>query len=387
MSSHKVLILNSRDITNPRAGGAELHVWKIFSRAAQQGWDVTVLCSKYRGAKPEECIDGIRVVRCGGEFSIFGLWPFAFRRLVRRLQPEIVVEFINKLPFFSPLHSRLPVMCFVHHLFGDAAHHEFPRPLAWLVKTCESLIPFVYRRNMFLTGSESTLAELASLGLPRANLHTVPYGVDVDAYSPGTKSKTPRIIFVGRLKKYKGIGDLLEAAAALRQSHPDLHVDIVGQGDARESLEALADTLGLEGVVTFHGFVDEKTKLELYQRAWIACLPSAKEGFGLTIPEAALCEIPTVGYDVCGVRDAIVSGETGILVPWRDVAQFTNACASLLEDFVLRTRMGVAARQSCVTFTWDNSAECMLNRLDHHLVAPTSDFDTPQAENKATTHT
>lgn len=232
------------------------------------------------------------------------------------------------------------------------------------LKASEKAIPFVYKKNSFMTGSESTVSELAELGLSRLRLCAVPYGVNTALYSPGVKSEWPSILFVGRIKKYKGIANLLSAIIRVRDHIPDIHVDIVGEGDARADLERRSRELGLDDVVKFHGYIDEQSKIESYQRAWIACLPSAKEGFGLTIPEAALCETPTVGYDVAGVRDAIVHGETGLLVPHGNVERLSEAFLTLLCDGELQGRMGRAARARYTEFTWDAAAEMMLEQID-----------------------
>jgi glycosyltransferase involved in cell wall biosynthesis len=200
----------------------------------------------------------------------------------------------------------------------------------------------------------------------------MPYGVDTAAFSPGEKAGRPTVLYLGRIKRYKGVDHCIQVLPALRERFPDIHLKIAGTGDARESLERLARELQVEEHVSFLGFVSEADKLRLYQEAWLTCLPSYKEGFGLTVPEAALCETPTVGYDVPGLCDAIEDRKTGLLVPYGRLDALTEALASLLVDEALRRQMGQAARERYRTFTWDRAANQMETWLTRFIETESS---------------
>ncbi len=357
MCNPRVLLLNWRDMANPLAGGAEVHIWEVFRRLAAQGWNVSAICASHKGLLPWETVDGIEVHRCGGPYGYYFALPWVYRRVSKESPPHFVIDFMNKLPLFSPLYVREPVICFVHHLFGSAASLDAGRLAGLTVGSFERFVRPVYARTPCLAGSASTLRELESIGLPRENLAAVPYGVHTSFYGPGQKSLQPNILYVGRLKRYKGITDLIEVVPRLLESFPGLCVKIAGQGGLEAGLRALIARLRLEKCVELCGFVSEEAKRTLYQEAWTACFPSAKEGFGLTVPEAALCGTPTVGYDVPGLNDAIQDGETGLLVPFGDKTGLYEALRRMLADAELRARLSQNAQQVYSSFSWDSAAE------------------------------
>lgn len=366
-SGRRVLLFNWRDIQNPQAGGAEVHVWEVFRRLVSSGWEVEVLCARFPGAKRQEVIQGIRVHRIASEMLYHMALPCRYGAVAKRFRPHIVIDFMNKLPLYSPLFVREPLCCFVHHMFGSSANDEVGRLIGALVRIYEYPVRVVYRDTPILTGSRSSIAELEGLGLKKVRAHPLPYGVNVEHYSASCKSDTPTILYLGRLKRYKGIDHLIALMPTISRLVPGARLKIAGAGDFREDLEGLVVRLGLKSNVEFEGTVSERRKVELYQEAWVACLPSTKEGFGLTIPEAALCETPTVGYDVPGVRDAIRAGETGLLVPYGDRTALCNAVCNLLADDVRRARLGRAARDVYQGFTWDNAAIAMESVLERMI--------------------
>ena len=358
-SKYRVLLLNWRDIHNPLAGGAEVHIWEVFQRLATRGWAVEVLCARYPGAVEQETIQGIGVSRIAHPAVYHLALPLAYKRAATRFRPHVVVDFMNKLPLYTPLFVKEPLCCFVHHLFGSSAMREarfFPGLCIW---TYEQPVPWIYRNTPFLTGSLSSVKELQSLRLKNIAAEPMSYGVNTNTFAPGEKAIIPTILYLGRIKHYKGIDHIIKVLPALRKRIPEVHLSIAGTGDARPHLENLAAWLGVSENVSFLGFVSEADKIRLYQEAWLTCLPSYKEGFGLTIPEAALCATPTVGYNVPGLCDAIEDQKTGRLVSYGDLDALTEALRSLLADNPLRQRMGQAARARYATFTWDRAAERM----------------------------
>ncbi|GMW03112.1 MAG: glycosyl transferase [Candidatus Hydrogenedentota bacterium] len=357
MALRRVLIVNWRDIRNSKSGGAEEHIWNVFGAKSHPGCSVTLLSSGFRGARPEEVIDGIRVVRVGSDYTFPLFVPRYIQKLVRTHDPDLVLEVINKIPVMTPLWTSVPVAGFVHHLFGDAASFELPMPIAWTIRAGEALIPSVYGQCRILTGSESTRTELVEMGLFQERVHLTSYGVNTNAYSPGQKSSNPSLIYVGRLKRYKGIDFIIKLMPRLRKRYPELVLDIAGDGDARPYLEQLMQSLGLTHCVRFHGYVDEAAKRQMYQSGWAMCHLSRKEGFGLTIPEAALCSTPTIGFDVPGLCDSVKNGETGLLVPYGDIAALEAAVCKVLDDMVLRRRLGEAAKRHYRDFTWSAATD------------------------------
>lgn len=359
-----VLILNWRDPANPLAGGGETHVWEVFGRALDRGWDVKAICSGFPGSPNREIVDGTEVYRCGSDYTYPAAVPWAYRCLTKSYKPDIVVDIMDKLPLMTPLYVKEPIVSFVHHFFGDAAPLEVALPLAKVIQFSERLVPRFYSRTPFLTGSQSTAEELIDLGISANAVNVVPYGVHLEDYSVGPKSDVPTICYVGRLKAYKHIDHLIEVAPALLREFPDLRIHIVGRGDDEPRLKSIVRRSGLDECVYFHGFLSEEKKREIYASSWIATLLSAKEGFGLSIPEAALCGTLSVGYDVAGVRDAIRDEETGLLVPYAQTDQLEEALVGILRDEQRRKTLSENARAHYSDFSWDKAAAETLDAIE-----------------------
>jgi glycosyltransferase involved in cell wall biosynthesis len=163
-------------------------------------------------------------------------------------------------------------------------------------------------------------------------------------------------LYVGRLKRYKGIGLAIGALAIARRTRPDLRLDIAGSGDYRGELERLAAELDQTSAVTFHGFVSEERKIALLRGAWANLFPSPKEGWGITVVEAAACGTPSIASDSPGLRDSVRHMETGYLVPRGDAGALAARMLELAGNAELVARLGSAARRFAEGLTWERSA-------------------------------
>jgi glycosyltransferase involved in cell wall biosynthesis len=132
---------------------------------------------------------------------------------------------------------------------------------------------------------------------------------------------------------------------------------VVGDGDERPSLEQQIHELGLSTRVRLLGTVSEQDKRDLLRRAWIHVLTSTKEGWGISNLEAAACATPSVASDVPGLRESVVHGETGLLVPHGDVEALAATIGTLIRDTGTRERLGRSARAFAERFTWDAAAD------------------------------
>ena len=139
----------------------------------------------------------------------------------------------------------------------------------------------------------------------------------------------------------------IRALAKARQQRPDLRLEIAGTGDYRAELERLAMQLGLERAVTFHGFVSEERKIDLMRWAWANVFPSPKEGWGITVIEAAACGTPSFASDSPGLRDSVRHGETGFLVPHGDVAELAARMIELADDAIAGCAIGRTGSPVC----------------------------------------
>ncbi|HYC00249.1 MAG TPA: glycosyltransferase family 4 protein [Candidatus Limnocylindrales bacterium] len=353
-----ILVLNERDLRNPLAGGAEVHLFETFGRLARAGHEVTVLVASFPGCRREEIIDGVRVVRLTNRYFYYLAVPIIARRMIARGRYEVVIDVLCKLPFLSPWLLPRPCVAIVHHLFGTTAFQQVAFPIATVTYLSEKLIPRAYRDCWSIAVSPSTRDDLVVRGLDRSRILVIPNGVDCDLYHPDPRhrSPTPLIVWLGRAEPYKRVDLLLQALAQLRPLVPGVRLAIVGDGTASADLQQMAERLGVADIVDFLGFVDSGLKVAMLQKAHVLANTSEKEGWGLTVLEGAACGTPTVASNVPGLRDSVRDGDTGLLVPHGDIVALTSALVSVLTDDDLRERMARRARQWAIQFTWDRSA-------------------------------
>lgn len=355
----RILLVNWNDRENPQAGGAEVHLHEIFGRLARLGHTVDLIASGWAGAAVRADVDGIHVRRVGGRYSFALRARGAVRAALAAAAYDVVVEDINKVPLYLPGLTNLPFCAVVPHLFGTTVFTEASWAVAAVVWAAEKPIPWAYRRAAFHVISDSTRDDLVARGIPAERITVIYPGVDAHWYcpDPGTpRAAVPTFLYVGRLKRYKGVDTALRAFAAARRVRPDLAFDIAGQGDDLPRLQRLAAALGLGAAVRFRGFVAEAVKRELLRRAWAVVFPSPKEGWGISNVEAAACGTPALASDSPGLRESVRHGSTGYLVPHGDVPALADRMVELAGDAELVERLGRGARAFAETLSWDAAA-------------------------------
>ncbi len=351
-----------RDLDDPEAGGSELHAHKVASLWAAAGLDVTFRTSAVPGAPAALTRDGYRVVRRAGRYAVFPGAAWEGVRMGHR-PGDALVEIWNGMPFLSPLWYRGPRVVFLHHVHAEMWGMVLPPTLARLGDTMERRIaPRFYRSSRIVTLSESSRGEIVDLlRLPPERVTVAPPGVD-ERYSPGgQRSATPLVVAVGRLVPVKRFDVLLRALAKVKVDHPTLEAVIVGEGYERPALEALRDELGAADWVRLPGHVSDDELLAWYRRAWVVASSSQREGWGMTLTEAGACATPAVATNIAGHADAVVDGESGLLVD--DVGQLPDALGRVLGDELLRSRLSKGALARSRWFTWDATARRALEAL------------------------
>jgi glycosyltransferase involved in cell wall biosynthesis len=280
-----------------------------------------------------------------------------YREHLAAQRPDVLVEDINKIPLFTPRWGGPPVVAVVPHLFGGTVFQVASLPVAAAVWLAERPIPYVYRGIPFEAISESTKEDLAERGIPAAEVRVIYCGIDTRHFTPAPEARSPRPLFtyVGRLVKYKGVDIAIRALAAMQQREATL--EVAGNGDYRPELERLVKSLDLEGRVRFLGFISEAEKLALLRRSWALAFASPKEGWGITNLEAAACGTPVVASNSPGIRESVLDGETGYLVPHGDHMAMAAALDRLARSPDLVRELGDAGRRFAEGFTWERAAD------------------------------
>jgi glycosyltransferase involved in cell wall biosynthesis len=352
----KIIFFNWRDITNPLAGGAEVYLHEI-ARRLSNNHEVALFCAKYKGCKGEDQIDGIRIIRRGGQFSVYLHGIFQYLLRLRKENYDVIVDSINGVPFFTPLFVRKPKIAIIHHLNKkDILFLELPFPLAAVAWTAEKLISFLYRRLAVVTVSSSSRQDLIEFGMSEDKIHIVYNSIAHSALGPGTKSEKPLVVYVGRIKQYKRLDHLVAAFQVVRRQISDAQLVIAGRGNY-DKLREVIKASELQPYITLEGEVSEEEKAEILKRAWVFVTPSMKEGWGISVIEANACGTPAIAYDVLGLRDSVKDGETGLLVPDGKIEQLAEAIVELLSDSERRAGLSQNALGWASSFSWDRSAE------------------------------
>ncbi|MFJ5259567.1 glycosyltransferase family 4 protein [Streptomyces sp. NPDC088387] len=338
----RIVFLAHRDLGNPAAGGSELLVDRLADGLTRMGHQVTLLCGG-----PAAFRD-YRVVSAGGAYGHYLRARTTFARQIG--ETDLLVEVCNGMPYLAPLWHRGPTLCLVNHVHSDLWRMRFGGPLAPAARIGRRLEQWALtgarQQSLMVAVSPSTAQALRGLGVERDRIRVVHNGVE----EPGPRterSPEPLFVAVGRLVEYKRIDLLLRLWERVRPVTGGKLL-IMGDGPERERLERLAGP-----DVVFTGHVSEAEKHRLLCASWLLLHPSAVEGWGLVVTEAAARETPTIAFDVPGLRDSVVDGETGILA--RGESSFAAAWCALALAGRRRELMGKAAREHAAGFRWEGT--------------------------------
>lgn len=360
----RIHMLAWRDLDDPEAGGSEIHAHAIASRWAEAGLRVTMRTSYAAGRAQDIERADYRVVRKAGRYLVF---PRAIASEVAgRMGPsDGLVEIWNGMPFFSPLWYRGPRIVLLHHVHAEMWRMVLPPKLARLGELVEyRLAPPVYRDTDIVTLSGSSKSDMVEqLGFDPARIHVVnpgidgrfsPLGGEADVATDVGRSDTPLVAAVGRLVPVKRWDLLITALAQLKQQHPQLRAVIAGEGYEREALQKQRSDLGADDWIELPGRISDDALVDLYRRSWMVASSSVREGWGMTLTEAAACGTPAVATDIPGHRDSVIDGVSGILAA--SPAGLAAAMDTIISDQATRHALSKGAFEASKAYSWGSAA-------------------------------
>ncbi len=362
----RVHLLSWRDLDDVEAGGSEVHAAELARHWADAGIDVTWRSSFASGHPTTVMRDGYRVIRRAGRYLVFPR-AAASELLGRHGPSDALLEIWNGMPFFSPLWYRGPSAVMLHHVHAEMWQMVLGEDnplLARIGNTIERRIaPPIYRRSRIVTPSESARDEIVSLlGIPSRQIDVVHNGLRPEFRAGGVRTSHPSVLAVGRLVPVKRHDLLVRAAAVARRTVPDLTLTIVGEGYEREHIDAVIRDLDAEGWVELVGRVPQTELVRRYQEAWVAASASAREGWGLSLTEAAACGTPAVATAIAGHADAVHDGRSGLLTA-ATAGELGAALARVCTDHGLRERLGAGALARASTLSWETTALGVMRTL------------------------
>ena len=372
----RIVMINWRDPWQSTAGGAEEYAWRISRHLAERGAIVTFLTSREPHQARVETKDGIVIRRMGGKFTVYPR-VMAWLALWRR-EYHLAFDCMNGIPFLSRLvlRRRTKVVSIVHHVHDLQFNAYFPAPVAWFGRFMESTVAsWIYRRCTTVTVSESSRAAMRSkLGwrAPIEIIHNGGPALGPLPPAPGTDT-APTLVSLGRLVVQKRVSRVVDLARGLADDHPGLRVHIIGRGPEGEHLADQIERDGLRDRVELHGFLSEQDKNDVLSSSHLHVTASEFEGWGLTVIEAARLGVPTVAYDVDGLRDSVRDGETGWLVhKGESLEDVVSRALKELSDPRRAEEVRHACRAWASRFTWEAGGARMAR-----LVATELGIDSP----------
>jgi len=354
----KILILNWRDIKHPLAGGAEIATQEHAKAWVSSGHDVIMFSSEFPKGKREEIIDGVRIIRGGNHYTVHLRAAYYYLKYLRG-KIDFVVDEFHFIPFFTPLYVTQKKIAYIHEVAGKNWFKNIYFPLSLIGYLIEPLFFLLYRKTRFMTVSNSTREDLIRFGLKK-HMITIIYNGIAKFNSRKTQAKNPVVLYLGKLAIDKGIEDAIHAFSKVHFQRTDCIFWIVGKEEKKgykNRLVKLVNRLGIEKSVTFYGYVSELDKFNIYKTAWVLIHSSLKEGWGLTVIEAASQGCVTVGYDTAGLRDSILDKKTGLLVDYRNINSLALSVLKIIEDKNLRETLGKNAVKMSADFSWDKSTK------------------------------
>ena len=330
--------------TDLEIGGVPLLTRDLACGLAAAGFDIHVACLAPAGPIADQLRQSdIPVHPLGAK----GPWDVAvlvrLAGLLERLRPDIL--------HCSLVHANIAGRI-AGSLVGTgriiASIHTTERNKKWHL-TAETLTCRLSDLTVCVSGSVERHTRLCS-HVPPQRLSVIPNGIDCERFARaapadrlvlGIDPHMPTLLFVGRLDPVKDLTTLLDAMGHLPE-HCPAQLLIVGDGPDRARLEQRSIRLGLTGRVRFLGYRDDVPAI--LKAADIFVMPSLWEGFGLAALEAMAAGLPVIASRTSGLAELVLPGQTGLLVPSRDIPALAAAIVRLVQDAPLRERLGVAGQ-------------------------------------------
>lgn len=369
-------------------GGVERRIIETTKRLSSQA-DITVYSGTKAGFKKSAVINGVSFVPCYSTDKVFPVDNWFFNRSLAKKASEINADVYeahlssgyallkalkkqgSKKPFIHTVHGVLAdeyeqAKRNAYQSFRDSIATQFMHRLAKLEEETAK------NATLIVTVSRHSLEKMRKYyRVDEAKVRVVPNGVDPEKFKPAGDSagvkrqfgldNKPVALFVGSLIPRKGLPFLVDAAKKVVKQQADAKFVVVGDGPLKSQLMASLDKANLSGNFLFLSGLTEDALAAVYNCADVFILPSIQEGQGIVLLEAQASAKPVVAFNVGGVNEAVLNGETGLLVSRGDSGELADALLKLLSDKSLREKMGANGRRFVMgNFTWDVCAERML---------------------------
>jgi len=335
-------------------------------------YEIVHFSPKFEGGSSEEMIDGVRYIRKGNIITV--LLYAMMHYFTRRNEYDYVIDQCNVHRFFTPLWiSRKKRIFFIHQLARELWLRNLKKPWSIIGYHMEDFITKIYKNNVTLTVSDSTKNDLLALGFKDEYVKILPEGINFEPWDPGQffkKDIEHAFTYVGRYARYKGIDSAVKAFGEFKKSYPKSKLWLVGKENKSFKEEVLIPickeyNLIVGEDIVFHGFVSEERKLELMSRSHAIIYPSDREGWGLTVTEAAVVGTPSIVYNSAGLIDAVDQGRAGFLSKSNSPEGLLEQMKASVENGNLYEAIKKSAYNYSCQFQWSITAEVFEEEMLH----------------------
>ncbi|MCH7641537.1 glycosyltransferase family 4 protein, partial [Patescibacteria group bacterium] len=368
-----ILMLSWRDPKHPNSGGAEIATLEHTKAWVKKGHEVFWFSSDFLGARKEETISGIKIIRKGRQYFDVQVRAFLWYFFGNHPKFDLVVDQHHGIPFFTPFYVRTKKLVFIHEVASEVWRlNPWPRPFNLLAaaigKTLEPWIfKIFYRKVPFMVVSESTRDDLVSFGISKDNIFVIHNGVTLNLPAPiPAKEKKKTAMFLGAISEDKGIRDALLAFSEINSKDPSWQFWIVGKAALKfkNLIKDQSRQLGIVEKLKYWGYITDIEKFELLARAHVLINPSVHEGWGLVNIEANAVSTPVVGYNVHGMRDSVKSNYNGILVKQGDYRNLAENAIKLINDAKKYRRYRKNCKKWTAKFSWRKATNQSLSLIE-----------------------
>ena len=370
----KVGLVSPYDFASP--GGVNDHVRHLAVRLQQLGHEARIFAPSSRS---DVGFDSAKFYRIGTPIAIrvndsVARITLSFH-LANRVAAIVNEERFDVLHFHEPLMPALPItMLRMSTTANVGTFHAFATSNVGYFYGRPFLQPYLAHLNRAIAVSEPARA-FVNRYFPDFPLRVIPNGIDLSVYRPGLapirhlRDDNLNILFVGRLEKRKGLGDLLRAYRAMHPRVTRVRLIIVGDGPLRGRVESYVARHRLPNVV-LAGYVPESVKPRYYDSADIFCAPATgAESFGIVLLEALASGLPVVATEVPGYMSVLEPGRDSVTVQPKNWRELAASLVILARDADLRRRMSEYALHKAARYSWENVGSEVVNVYQEALKA------------------
>ncbi len=367
----KILWFSWKDLKNPTAGGAEIVDEEIAKHLVKDGFEIIFVVAGFKGGKSIEKINGYQIVRLGNKWMVYWL---AYRYYKKNLVDwaDLVIDEHVAVPFFCRLYVQEKNVLFVHQICEAVWFYQMWFPLSIFGYLAEKIILRILNRSDIIAVSKSTKDDLMRYGFRKNKIRVISEGIRIEPVANLAeikKYKEPIILSFGSIRPMKRPDHILKAFEIAKTKIPDLQFIVAGgpSGSYGKKFLKLIEKSKYKDSICCFGQVNETKKIELMRQAHILCVSAVKEGWGLTVTEAASQGTPTIAYNVDGLRDSVKDGITGILCRKNNSKELAKEIVRLFNDPPLYNELQKNGWEFSKQINFEKSAKDFAEIVDNYL--------------------